>query len=101
MMRRSSISVTYKLPAQFVDAHRAALDAVDWSATPVTEIDLGWPQNPVLEVTSRHGITIVRPATIKSANLIRRSVDAEPVDPDAVSAALSSRNPPIDIDQEG
>ncbi len=77
-MRNRKDTVTYKLPAAFVEAHREALDAIDWKATPSITLDLGWPQNPVLEAVAGRSTAIVRPATPKSANLIRRSVIPQP-----------------------
>ena len=73
-MRTRTTSTLYKLPAPFVEAHRAQLDAIDWKATPTVTLDLGWPQNPVLEAVAGRGTTIIRPGTIKSANLIAISV---------------------------
>lgn len=92
MRRRDPI--TYKLPAAFVEANRVALEAIDWKATPVVTLDLGWPQNPVIEAVAGRGTTIIRSATLKSANLIRRSVDPE--QPEPADAVLASRNPPPD-----
>ena len=73
-MRTRKDTVTFKLPAAFVEAHRAQLDAIDWKATPTVTLDLGWPQNPVLEAVAGRGTTVIRPGTIKSANLIAISV---------------------------
>lgn len=64
--------ITYKLPAEFVERHRLDLEAIDWSASQVVTLPLGWPQDPVVEMVAGRGGKIVRPATPKSANLIRR-----------------------------
>ena len=73
-MRTRTATVTYKLPTSFVEAHRARLDVIDWKATPVVTLDLGWPQNPVLEAVAGRATTVIRPGTIKSANRIAISV---------------------------
>lgn len=95
-MRTRKDTVTYKLPAAFVDANRDALDAIDWKTSPTITLDLGWPHNPVLEAVPGRGTTIVRPATIKSANLIRRSVVTAEPDQAETNRVLASRNPPQD-----
>lgn len=90
-MRTRRETVTYKLPRPFVDAHRDVFDAIDWRVTPTVTLDLGWPQNPVLEAVAGRGGTVIRPATIKSANVIRRSVSLPETAPDP--AVLAARNP--------
>lgn len=95
-MRQRRDTVTYKLPAAFVEANRAQLEAIDWRVTPVVTLDLGWLQNPVIEAVSGRSATIVRPATLKSANLIRRSVGQTVVDSDETALVIASRNPPPD-----
>ena len=92
-MRTVRPSITFKLPAEFVERHREAIDAIDWRATPTFTLDLGWPINPVLEAVAGRGTTIVRPATVKSANLIRKSCGEAVVDPADTAAALAARNP--------
>lgn len=59
----------YKLPAPFLDAHRAILDTVDWVSTPRIDVYLGGRDRVTLEVVRGD---VVRAATAKSSILIRR-----------------------------
>lgn len=77
-MRTIRNEIIYKLPPEFVERHRAVIEAINWSETPAVVLDLGWPVNPIIEAVSGRGTLVVRPATLKSANLIRKSVEETP-----------------------
>lgn len=76
-MRTIREATIYKLPAEFVERYRSELEGMDWKQGPILTLDLGWDINPQLELTAGRGAArIVRPAGLKSANLIRRYANA-------------------------
>lgn len=95
--------IFFKLPKSFVDTFGETLETVDWPRAGRVSVDVGFDEKPLLEAIARHGQTIVRPATARSAVLIRRKAnEIEMADPDRypapsteeITLVLASRNQP-------
>lgn len=102
-MRQRRSAVIYKLPAPFVEANRDRLEAHDWTRAGRLSFELEAGVAEIEAVPGRAGATVVRPATGRSAILIRnasnelaaQAPDQYPApSAEEIAAALAARNPP-------
>ena len=75
------MKLTLKLPAPFVEQHKALIEAYDWRSNEKMELGKHLPDVPdlaaaVLEVVVRGKDTIIRSAELRSMTAVRKYSDA-------------------------